>query len=359
MDDERPMRRAIEIARGPAFTSPNPRVGAVLVRDGRILSEGAHEGAGTPHAEAVAIAGGGDVSGATCYVTLEPCSHHGRMPPCAPAIVEAGITRVVAAIEDPDPRVSGGGVAYLRDRGVEVVVGVLEREASDLNAPYLHHRRTGRPLVTLKLALTLDGRAAAADGSSRWITGAESRREVHRRRREVDAVMVGAGTVVTDDPSLTVRDVPATRQPARVVLDPSGRVDPSARVFSDEGEVIVLTTERSGHDRHVAWKEAGAEIVVLPEKDGRVDLGALVERFATTGWLEVMCEGGGELATALLRADLVDRLELYTGPVLAGSGGPDIGDLGIATLDAAPRFRLVSVDRFENDIRAMYVKEIA
>ena len=357
MSDERYMRRAIELALAPEFTSPNPRVGCVLVRDDAVIGEGAYRGTGNPHAEAAALAQAGDARGATCYVTLEPCGFHGRTPPCADALVAAGVSRVVAAMEDPDARVSGRGFAILRDAGIEVVTGVLSQGSADMNPAYLHQRRTGRPLVTVKLALTLDGRLAARDGSSKWITGDEARAVVHRRRREVDAVMVGAGTVVADDPSLTVRDVPTGRQPARVVVDSSGRVEATAGVFASGSDVLIATTDASPHDRQVAWKEAGAEVIVLPSKDGAVDLRALVQELSRRNWLEVLCEGGGELATSLLRDDLADRLELYYGAVVVGSGGPDIGDLGIGSLAQAPRFRLVTHERLGDDLRAVYERE--
>ncbi len=355
VDDERLMRRAIELAREPAFTSPNPRVGAVLVKDGAIISEGFHRGAGTPHAEAVALAAV-DARGATCYVNLEPCAHHAGTPPCVHALVDAGIQCVVASVEDADERVRGSGFAYLREHGVDVTVGVLEREARDLNAAFLHQRTTGRPLVTLKLALTVDGRLAASDRSSQWITGDAARAAVHRRRVEVDAVMVGAGTVMTDDPSLTARAVPAPRQPARVVVDAVGRVSPDANVFAAGGDVIVATTDRAPHDRHTAWKEAGAEVLVLPSVEGRVDLSALVDELARREWLEVLCEGGAQLATSLLRDDLVDRLELYYGAVLVGSAGPAIGDLGIPSLQDAHRLRLVEQEQLGDDIRVVYAR---
>ena len=357
MSDERHMRRAIELALAPGFTSPNPRVGCVLVRDDAVIGEGAYRGLGNAHAEAAALSDAGDARGATCYVTLEPCGFHGRTPPCADALVEAGVTKVVAAMEDPDVRVSGRGFAILREAGIEVVTGVLSREAAAMNPAYLHQRRTGRPLVTVKLALTLDGRLAASDGSSQWITGDAARAVVHRRRREVDAVMVGSGTVVADDPSLTVRDVPTERQPARVILDSSGRTEPSAGVFASGADVLIATTDAAPHDRQVAWKEAGAEVLVLPSKDGAVDLSALVQELARRDWLEVMCEGGGELATSLLRDDLADRLELFYGAVVVGTGGPDIGDIGISSLTDAPRFRLVTHERLGDDLRAVYERE--
>jgi diaminohydroxyphosphoribosylaminopyrimidine deaminase/5-amino-6-(5-phosphoribosylamino)uracil reductase len=346
--DDRYMARALELARTPAHTSPNPRVGAVIVRDGVVLAEAAHRGAGTTHAEAAAL-DGIDASGSTVYVNLEPCTHHGRTPPCAPALVSAGVARVVAAVEDPDPRVAGSGVAVLRDAGIEVTVGVLADEAERLNAPYLHHRRTGRPFLTLKLALSIDGRLGAPDGGARWITGPEARRRVHARRLEVDAVLVGAGTVLADDPRLDVRDVEADRQPARIVLDTAGRISSSSRLFSLDGPAIVATTNRSAHEMQTSWKEAGAEVLVLPERAGRVDVGALLEELGRRDFLEVYCEGGARLATTLLRDDLVDRIEATYGPVVLGAGGPELGALGIASMADATRWKTVSVARMGDD----------
>ncbi|HWC14383.1 MAG TPA: bifunctional diaminohydroxyphosphoribosylaminopyrimidine deaminase/5-amino-6-(5-phosphoribosylamino)uracil reductase RibD [Actinomycetota bacterium] len=343
------MDRAIELARSPVATSPNPRVGAVLVRDGVVLGEGVHLGAGMRHAEAMALEGV-DARGATMYVNLEPCAHQGRMPPCAPALVEAGVGRVVVAIEDPDPRVSGAGVAYLRDQHVDVVTGVATAAATQVNRAYLHQRQTGRPLVTLKLALSLDGKLAAADGSARWITGPEARRRVHARRAECDALLVGAGTIAIDDPALTAREVRATRQPVRVVCDGSGRVHPSARVFAESGEVIVATTIACPQETQAAWKEAGAEILVVDQElDGRVDVRALFRMLADRGWLEIYCEGGAALATSLLRSQLVDRLELYQGPILLGGDGVDLGSLGIPAIESAMRWSPVMREQLGPD----------
>ena len=326
--DETFMRRAIELARRAVFPSPNPRVGAVLVRDGVVIGEGFHEGAGHPHAEAVALQAALDARGATAYVNLEPCVHHGLTPPCAPALAEAGIERVVVGTRDPDERVAGRGVDYLAARGIAVELGVLEDEAWSLNAPYLHHRLAGRPWISLKLALSLDGRLAAPDRSARWITGPRSRKRVHARRAGVDAVMVGAGTVVTDDPRLTVRDAPAPRQPVKVVLDSRGQVGADAAVF-EQGETIVVTSDRVSHEAATAWKEAGAEVAVLASSPEGIDLFDLATFLGARRFLEVYCEGGARLATSLLKADLVNRLELHYGSALIGSGGPGIGDLGV------------------------------
>jgi diaminohydroxyphosphoribosylaminopyrimidine deaminase/5-amino-6-(5-phosphoribosylamino)uracil reductase len=354
--DERYMERALELARRPAFTSPNPRVGAVVVRDGEVIGEGAHMGAGTAHAEAAALAGV-DARGATVYVTLEPCNHHGRTPPCAPLLVEAGVARVVAAVEDPDARVAGSGLAVLRAAGVEVATGVLAADAERLNRAYLHHRRTGRAFVSVKLALTLDGRMTAADGSSQWITGPGARTAVHARRLECDAVLVGAGTVLADDPRLTVRDVPAPRQPLRVVVDAAGRVPPTAAVFTEPaGGALVATTPGCPYDAQIAWKEAGAEVLVLPESHRGVDLVALAEALGERGVVEVLCEGGPRLASSLLAAGLAGRLDLHYGPLVTG-GGLSLDGLGITTIGEALRFTTEDVTRAGDDVLVTLVRK--
>ncbi|MFN2389789.1 MAG: bifunctional diaminohydroxyphosphoribosylaminopyrimidine deaminase/5-amino-6-(5-phosphoribosylamino)uracil reductase RibD [Actinomycetota bacterium] len=351
-EDERYIREAIALARSAPFSSPNPQVGAVLVRAGEVVARAAHRGAGTDHAERAALAGA-DARGATLYVNLEPCAHHGRTPPCAPAVADAGVVRVVSALEDPDPRVAGRGHALLRRRGVEVTTGVLEDEARRINAPYLHHRATGRPLVTLKLALTLDGYAAAPPGANRRITGPEALRDVHGRRARVDAILVGAGTVLADDPRLTARGVDTTRQPARVFVDASGRV-PATRALFAPGTVIAASVPTVPHEPQIAWKEAGAEVLLLPVASEGVDLGCLLDALGDRGFLEVYCEGGPALATSLLRAALVDRLELYYGPVLAGGGAEAagrIGDLGIDSLAGARRWVTLDSVRLGDDVK--------
>jgi diaminohydroxyphosphoribosylaminopyrimidine deaminase/5-amino-6-(5-phosphoribosylamino)uracil reductase len=259
----------------------------------------------------------------------------------------------VAAIADPDHRVSGSGFAHLRERGIEVVTGVLAEQAGWLNASFLHHRETGRAYVSLKLALTLDGRMAASDGSSRWITGAETRRWVHRRRLEADAILVGSGTVLADDTSLTVRELPAPRQPVAIVVDSRGRVAPPARIF-ERGDVVMATTMSCPHERQLEWKEAGAEVMVLPSLAERVDLDALVIEVGRRGMLEIFCEGGGVLATELIRRQLIDRLELHLGAKMTGEGGPAIGDLGVGTMDDALGFDLVESAVLGDDVVAVY-----
>ncbi len=351
--DDSFMRRAIELAGRAVFPSPNPRVGAVLVRDGEIVGEGYHEGPGHPHAEAVALAAAADPNGATAYVNLEPCVHHGRTPPCAPALVEAGVRRVVIGAKDPDDRVCGRGIGYLLGHGVAVELGVLEDEAWSINAPYLHQRLTGRPWISLKLALSLDGRLAAPDRSARWITGPRSRRTVHARRAAVDAVMVGAGTVVSDDPRLTARDAPAPHQPTKVVLDSRGQIPGGAAVF-DSGTTIVVTSDQVAHEAATTWKERGAEVVVLAGSPEGIDLFELARFLGGRGFLEVYCEGGARLATSLLKADLVNRLELHYGPVSIGSGGPGIGDLGVTSMATAGRWKLTNFDHLDDDVLLAY-----
>lgn len=343
------MRRALELAAGACYTSPNPRVGAVVVRKDKVIGEGRHERAGRPHAEAAALEGI-DATGSTIYVTLEPCAHQGQTPPCAPALVDAGVARVVVAVADPDARVGGQGISYLREQGVEVEVGLLDREARLLNASYFHHRSTGRPLVTLKLALTLDGRLAAPDGSSNWITGPAARRRVHRRRSEADAVLVGANTVLVDNPSLTAREVDTARQPTRIVADATGRIPATAKIFDGLGDVIIATTSSSPHDVQTAWKEKGAEVLVVDGTDAGVSLSSLLDALGRRGLLEVYIEGGGAVATSLLRENLVSRLELYYGGIIAGRGGPEIGDLGMRSLAEASRWTTHTVERVGDDL---------
>jgi diaminohydroxyphosphoribosylaminopyrimidine deaminase/5-amino-6-(5-phosphoribosylamino)uracil reductase len=356
--DEAWMARAVALAEGGrGRTSPNPMVGAVLVRDGRVVGEGFHQAAGRAHAEAAALAAAGaDAAGATCYVTLEPCAHHGRTPPCADALVTAGVARVVAAMPDPDPRVDGAGLARLRAAGVEVVTGVGAEAAATLNAAYLTHRRLGRPRVTLKAAASLDGKVAAPDGTSQWITGPAARADGHRLRAEADAVLVGAGTALADDPRLTVR-LPghAGRQPLRVLADATGRVGPGGHLFDGEAPTLVATTPAAPGTAVDAWKAAGAEVLICKQDPGGrgVDLDDLLRALAARGVLELLVEGGPRLQASLWAAGLADRLVWYLAPLaIGGAGAPGLlGGAGAATLADARRLRLASVDRLGDDLR--------
>jgi diaminohydroxyphosphoribosylaminopyrimidine deaminase / 5-amino-6-(5-phosphoribosylamino)uracil reductase len=354
-DDLDFMARALELAARPVNPSPNPRVGAVLVRDGEIVGEGEHEGAGSAHAEAIALDKIADATGTTLYVTLEPCAHAGKTPPCAPAIVESSVRRVVVAMQDPDERVRGRGIEILKNAGIDVEVGVLEAEAARLNAPYVMHRTHGRSFVTLKLALSIDGRLAAADGSARWITGPGTRRSVHVSRAAVDAVMLGVGSIIADDPELTARDVEVDRPPLKVIVDSSGRTPVDARLFAT-GEVVIATTRRCPFERQTALKEAGADVWVLAESSEGVDLPELLTELARRDVLHVFCEGGAELATSLLKAQLADRLEIHTGALVLG-GGPSIQDLGVANIDGALRWNLVSSAASGDDVISVYEPE--
>lgn len=355
------MERAVALAEGGrGRVSPNPMVGAVLVRDGRVVGEGFHRAAGRAHAEAEALAAAGAAAaGATCYVTLEPCAHHGRTPPCADALVAAGVARVVAAVQDPDPRVDGAGLARLRAAGVAVELGVGAEAAATQNAAYLTHRRLGRPRVTLKAAASLDGKVAAPDGSSQWITGPAARADAHRLRAEADAVMVGAGTALADDPRLTVR-LPgwAGRQPLRVLVDAAGRVGPGGHLFDTEAETLVATTPAAPATAVDAWKAAGAEVAVCGMVAVRggghgVDLEDLARVLGERGVLELLVEGGPRLQASLWAAGLADRLVWYLAPLaIGGQAAPGLlGGDGAATLADARRLRLASADRLGDDLR--------
>jgi diaminohydroxyphosphoribosylaminopyrimidine deaminase/5-amino-6-(5-phosphoribosylamino)uracil reductase len=267
-------------------------------------------------------------------------------------VVAAGIARVVAAMEDPDGRVRGRGFATLEEAGVEVTVGVLEDAARRINIPFIHHRRTGLPFLVLKLALTLDGRLAAPDGSSRWITSPQTRVLVHEERARSDAILVGAGTVITDDPSLSVRDVDVVRRPTRVVVDATGRVPASAALFTstDDAVVIVATTDSSSHEAQTSWKEAGAEVLVLEPSDEGVDLRHLLQELGSRDVLQVYCEGGAELATSLMKHRLVDRLQLHYGPKVAGGDGPSIANLGVGSMADAIAWTPTDVARVGGDL---------
>jgi len=354
------MERAVALAEGGrGRVSPNPMVGAVLVRDGRVVGEGFHRAAGRAHAEAEALAAAGAAAaGATCYVTLEPCAHHGRTPPCADALVAAGVARVVAAVQDPDPRVDGAGLARLRAAGVAVELGLGAEAAATQNAAYLTHRRLGRPRVTLKAAASLDGKVAAPDGSSQWITGLAARADAHRLRAEADAVMVGAGTALADDPRLTVR-LPgwAGRQPLRVLVDAAGRVGPGGHLFDTEAETLVATTPAAPATAVDAWKAAGAEVLICGMVAVRgagqgVDLEDLVRALGERGVLELLVEGGPRLQASLWAAGLADRLVWYLAPLaIGGQAAPGLLSDGAATLTEARRLRLASVDRLGDDLR--------
>jgi diaminohydroxyphosphoribosylaminopyrimidine deaminase/5-amino-6-(5-phosphoribosylamino)uracil reductase len=333
---ERFMRRALELAeRGRGLTSPNPMVGAVVVTPaGEVVGEGFHARAGAPHAEVEALrAAGARARGATLYVTLEPCAHQGRTPPCAPAVIEAGVVRVVAAVTDPNPLVSGRGVAELRGAGVEVVTGVAAAEAERQNRVFLTAMRERRPHVTVKAGMTLDGKIADLHGASQWITGESARQHAHRLRSESDALVVGIGTVLRDDPELTVRLAqPWPREPLRVVLDTGARTPPGARLIraGRPSCAVIAVGSEAPDTRAKALAAAGATIVVCRTRDGRVDLGALLTELFAREVRAVLVEGGGEVHGAFLDAGLVDRVAMFAAPLLIGGRGatPVVGGAG-------------------------------
>jgi len=342
---------------GRLTAAPNPWVGCVLVRDGEIVGRGFHRAAGEPHAEALAISEAGDrARGATAVVTLEPCTHFGRTPPCAPALVEAGVARVVVAVLDPDPRVSGRGVEELRAAGVVVDVGMGAAEAEASLRPYLHHRRTGRPLCLLKAAVSLDGRTAAADGTSQWITGPEARADSHRLRAQSQAVVIGAGTALADRPSLTFRPLdPSPVQPLRVLLDGRGRVPADGPLFDPTlAATLVFTTALAPPEAIKAWLDAGADVEEVPPSDEGVgvDLHGALLRLGERGVLQAMVEGGATLHGAFVRAGLADRMVIYVGGCLLGENGrPLLAGPGPASISEAPHWRIVAGRPLGADVR--------
>lgn len=355
--DRRMMRAALALARrGLGNVWPNPAVGCVIVKDGHVVGRGWTGSGGRPHAETEALRRAGDKArGAAAFVSLEPCCHWGQTPPCAQALAAAGVSRVVAALEDPDPRVAGGGLARLREAGIAVESGLLAEEAAETNAGFLMRVRKGRPLVTLKLATSLDGRIATASGESRWLTGARARERAHWLRAEHDAVMVGTGTVLADDPQLTCR-LPGLgdRSPVRVVLDRHLRLPRSVRVFAEARAVPswVLTLPTADPARRQALAEAGVKVIeVEGAGEGGFDLAAVLAALGSQGLTRLLVEGGGRLAAALLRARLVDRLLWFHAPkILGGDAIAAVAPLGIPALAEAPLFERVAVETLGEDV---------
>jgi diaminohydroxyphosphoribosylaminopyrimidine deaminase/5-amino-6-(5-phosphoribosylamino)uracil reductase len=332
-DDRRHMARALELAeRGLYTATPNPRVGCVIAGGGEVLGEGWHERAGAPHAEVNALAAAGArARGATAYVSLEPCAHRGRTGPCTQALLEAGVARVVAAMQDPNPLVAGRGLAWLRERGVAVEAGLFEDEARELNAGFVSRMTRGRPWVRLKVAASLDGRTALGNGRSRWITGEAARRDGHHWRARACAVLTGAGTVREDDPQLTVREVATARQPLRVVVDSRLETPPTARVLA--GGNALVAAAREDARKIAALRAAGAEVLVMPNAAGKVELPALFRELARREVNEVHVEAGFRLNGSLVREGQADELLVYLAPALLGDKAlgmfelPELADL--------------------------------
>ncbi len=357
--DNRYMRMALMLGRrGQGNTWPNPAVGCVIVRDGRIVGRGWTAPGGRPHAEPRALAQAGSAArGATAYVTLEPCAHHGRTPPCAEALIAAGVARVVAPFADSNPRVSGRGFEMLRAASIDVTTGVMSAEAGRDLAGFLCRTELGRPEVTLKLATSFDGRIATASGHSQWITGPAARRAVHGLRARHDAVMVGAGTARADDPGLTVRDMGAVHQPVRVVISRRLDIPLMSQLARTAREVPVWLCHGPDADSALieAWTGLGARLLSCGLKGRQLDMAAVLHELGQAGLTRVLCEGGGALAASLLNAGLVDRLVGFTAGLAIGAEGlPGIGALGIARLEEAARFTLEDVQPVGVDIMHLW-----
>jgi len=362
--DHRFMAYAVRLAeRGLYTTDPNPRVGCVIVRDGELVGEGWHRRAGEPHAERLALAQAGSAArGATAYVTLEPCAHHGRTPPCALGLIEAGVGRVVAAMSDPNPLVAGQGLAMLREAGVAVEVGLLAADAEGLNPGFLRRMRDQRPFVRCKLAMSLDGRTAMASGESRWITGEAARHDVQLLRARSSAVVTGVATLLADDPSLNVRlayhELPGVegaeylRQPLRVVLDTRLRTPPRARLLSLPGETLIVCGEGAAKESEDDLRAAGAEVLRLPQLGGRIDLARVLQALAGRSVNEVLIESGPTLAGSAMRAGLVDELVVYMAPHLMGDAARGLVRLpGVERMDQRVGLRFGEVRRVGDDLR--------
>ncbi len=352
------MREALELARrGAGTTSPNPMVGAMVVAGSRVVGRGYHVRPGSPHAEVLAIEEAGGASrGATLYVTLEPCAHWGRTPPCTDAIIDAGISRVVAAMEDPDRRVRGRGLRRLAEAGVETSVGIAEDGARRLNEAYVKYRTTGLPFVTAKWAMSLDGRIATRAGESRWISGAASRALVHEVRAASDAILVGIGTVLRDDPQLTARDVPSgrpvTRQPARIVLDSTLRIPLDARVLDRDGApVLVATTSRARPEARRALEARGVEVIAADGPARQVDIGLVCAELGRREMMSVLVEGGGTVHGAFVDAGAVDRFLVFVAPVILGGPAPGpVGGRGVERITDAWHVVDTTVRRLDGDV---------
>lgn len=340
---------------GMGRTAPNPLVGAVIVKDGRVLSVGYHARYGEAHAEVHAIRQLSEsAEGATIYVTLEPCSHHGKTPPCVEAIVAQGISRVVVATLDPNPHVSGRGIKYLKDHGLDVTVGICEAEALKINEPFFHFIQTRTPLMVLKTAMTLDGKIATVSGESKWISSEASREYAHRLRHRYAGIMAGIGTVLADDPSLNAR-IPGGVDPHRIIVDTHGRIPLTAKVLNltdSSGRTIIATTAKASAEKVTALKGKGAQVLILPEKEGHVDLSALVKALGDLDIDSVLIEGGSELNFSLLKDHLIHRVIAFIAPKLIGgkTAKSPIGGEGLHQLKGAIQLENLEVQMMGNDI---------
>lgn len=350
-DDQHHMTHALELAaRGLYTTTPNPRVGCVIVKNGEVIGEGWHEKAGEPHAEPVALQiAGTRAAGATVYVTLEPCAHHGRTPPCVDVLLKAKPARVVAAMQDPNPKTAGKGFEQLRAAGIQVDAGLMETEARELNIGFVSRMTRGTPWVRMKVAASLDGRTALANGQSQWITGAEARRDGHAWRARACAVLTGVGTVKDDNPQLTVRDVSTTRQPLRVVVDSRMQTPLAARVL---GPGTLIAAAGADVPRSVALRAQGAEVAVLPNHEGKVELPALLQELARRGCNEIHVEAGYKLNGSLLTEGLVDELLIYMAPCILGDTAKGMFHLPpLENLAGRHKLKITDIRQLGDDVR--------
>lgn len=377
MAQKRYMRAALALAlKARGRTSPNPLVGAVIIKDGRVVGRGYHACAGAPHAEIMALEEAGtEAAGATLYLNLEPCCHWGRTPPCTPTLTRSGIAQVVVGMVDPNPLVSGKGIGELRQAGIQVELGLLEEEARQINEAFIKYITTGRPFVILKSAVSLDGKIATVSRRSRWITGARSRLEVHKLRDQVDAILVGIETILTDDPQLTTRlEGRRGRDAKKVIVDSTLRIPLEAKVLNPglaaphrkiegqrgkggrtspgHGEVIIATTTRAPQMKISQLEDKGARVLRVGERDGRVDLVDLMGELGREGVVSLLIEGGAEVNAAALQAGLVDKVLFFIAPLLIGGGGAPgaIGGQGFPTLEEAVRLERLEVKRLEPDL---------
>jgi diaminohydroxyphosphoribosylaminopyrimidine deaminase/5-amino-6-(5-phosphoribosylamino)uracil reductase len=362
IDDHRYMSRAIQLARkGLYTTNPNPRVGCVLVRDGEVVGEGFHLRAGEGHAEVNALAmAGAKAQGATAYVTLEPCSHYGRTPPCAEGLINAGVSRVVAAMVDPNPQVSGRGIKMLEQAGIRAEAGLLEAEARELNSGFIKRMESGLPLVRIKMATSLDGRTAMASGESQWITGPEARADVQKLRARSSAILCGVDSILKDDSALTVREAElgldnaaeiVKQQPLRVVLDSNLRTPLSARILQQPGRTVIVTTA-AAQTKIDALKNCGAEVVIMPAENGRVDLGAVLKWLADQEQCnELLVETGATLAGALLQQQRVDEIHLYMAMKLLGSDARPAFELPLTTMSQQVSLKQKDIRMLRDDLK--------
>ena len=354
------MSKALRLARKGLYTTrPNPCVGCVIVQGDQVVGEGYHERAGEPHAEVHALAMAGErAKGATAYVTLEPCSYFGRTPPCAEALIKAGVARVVAAMEDPNPKVSGKGMSMLKAEGIETLVGVMETEARALNPGFIKRMQTGRPYVRAKLAMSLDGRTAMASGESQWITGPQARSEVQRLRARSSAIVTGVESILHDNSALTLREAELNlpeaselvqKQPLRVVLDSSLRTPVDARVITEPGDVMIFCSVQAEKKHKRALEEAGAEVLMLDSHDGRINLEQMLEILATKDCNDVLLETGATLAGSMTQQGLVDELIVFMAPTLMGSSARPLLDMPFASMSEKLNLNITDIRAVGND----------